>query len=70
MNRDQREKIKDAILTELHELVGICGHCGARACAGRKSQSFLPGSIPYESVIESIELGLRKSDCRIDEEVT
>lgn len=47
--------MKEVILTELHELVGLCGHCGKRNCAGRKSQSFLPGEIPYEKVIEAID---------------
>ena len=45
---------KENILSELHELVGLCGHCGKRSCAGRKSSSFLPANIPYESVIEAI----------------
>lgn len=41
----------DRFFHALHELVGICGHCGKKGCAGRKSHSVLPAKIDRESII-------------------
>lgn len=57
---DNARQTKEKILSELHELVGLCGHCGKRSCAGRKTSSFLPANIPYESVIEAINKALNE----------
>lgn len=52
--------MKEAILLELHELAGLCGHCGKRSCGGRHSQSFLPDKIPYEKVVEAIDKAVKR----------
>lgn len=54
------EQIKDAIITELHVLTGLCGHCGKRRCPGKKSSSFLPGSIKTDEVIHAIDVAISK----------
>ena len=57
MNPDD---IRDAILSALHDSVGVCAHCGKRQCAGRKSGTNLPRSIDTDAVIEAIGVGLSK----------
>lgn len=37
----------------LHELVGICGHCGKKKCPGKQSHSTLPAEIPTTDVMEA-----------------
>lgn len=47
------EALED-FLSLLHEAVGFCGHCGKRACAGRQSNSRLPGEINLDVVLNAI----------------
>ena len=46
----------------LHEIVGVCGHCGKRKCAGKASHSILPETISLDNVIAaSVRMKIRKS---------
>lgn len=54
------EKIKDAIITELHNNAGLCGHCGKRKCHNKKLNSFLPGSIKTDEIIHAIDVAISK----------
>lgn len=59
---EEHNKIKDAIFSKLHEMIGLCGHCGERICAGKKSNSYLPALISTDNIIAAIDLALSKLD--------
>ena len=41
----------ERFFTALHAVVGICGHCGKRKCAGRKEHSVLPKILSLDDVV-------------------
>jgi hypothetical protein len=49
-----KAEIHDKILSNLHELAGVCGTCGARRCPDRLSNSVLPSRIYTEDVMTAI----------------
>jgi hypothetical protein len=55
------DELKDKIFIELHNLCGLCSHCGKRACHGRASGSVLPEKLPRNDVILAIERAFKKA---------
>ena len=49
-----RENFRDAIIDELHERTGYCGHCGTRKCPERKLWSNLPEKMKTDDVLAAI----------------
>lgn len=45
----------EQVLNALHEKLGVCGHCGKRNCASRKSWSKLPVKLDTDKVVSAIE---------------
>ena len=54
--------LKEKVFTELHNLCGLCGHCGKRKCGGREQHSVLPKSLPTNDVILAIERAFKEVD--------
>lgn len=54
-------KLKERIVSRLHERVGRCGHCGKRHCAGRSSNSVLPLEFDSDDVMQAIALDTPES---------
>lgn len=52
---NELEKIKEKIWTELHDKVGICGHCGKKTCHGKSSYSRLPRNIDTDILLEILD---------------
>ena len=52
--------LKDKIFNKLHDMCGLCGHCGKKKCGGRESHSVLPKTLPTEDVLLAIEQVLKK----------
>lgn len=48
----------DEFWLALHDRVGVCGHCGTRSCAGRKSNSVLPKILKTRDVQAAIDAAL------------
>jgi hypothetical protein len=55
---------KNRIFTELHNLCGICGHCGKRDCAERATHSVLPDLLDRNSVIIAMERSFKQVDAQ------
>jgi hypothetical protein len=53
---------KERIFTELHNLCGMCGHCGKRDCAVRATHSVLPDKLDRNNVIIAIERAFKQTD--------
>lgn len=51
---EAKAKVREDLLNLLHEAVGFCGHCGKKTCAGRESNSILPGEIDLNVVLDAI----------------
>ena len=58
------DKIRDAFIDKLHEMVGICGHCGKRKCPGRAQHSRIPETISKWAIIDAINYATRGEQVR------
>jgi len=49
------DEIKNKILNDLHNKIGLCGHCGKINCGGKSTNSILPDVISTDVLIEILE---------------
>jgi hypothetical protein len=47
------------VYAALHEVVGICGHCGKKKCPGRKQHSQLPGSVSMNQLDRALRIAAK-----------
>ena len=52
--RERQRVLVKNILSELHKILGVCGHCGKKKCAERPRNSVLPNALPTDHVLDII----------------
>lgn len=52
--------LKDIIITELHNVAGVCAHCGEKDCASKLSNSKLLAYIDTDNILTAIDRAVEK----------
>lgn len=50
------DALRAKILQRLHDIAGLCGHCGKRKCGGRTGHSILPERLKTDDVLAAINV--------------
>lgn len=49
----------DEVWKQLHERVGLCGHCAKRSCPGRRKHSELPVKLSTDALKKAMNAALK-----------
>ena len=52
---EKMREMREQFFRELHDIAGLCGHCGKRECSHRNTHSILPDTVAQDDIFTAFE---------------